>query len=174
MIIKREELRKENGKDATPAKSAALGAVSSFEKNKAEHHGTISGKVLFVDDDNVVRDLVKSMLKILGHHTDVASSGEDALLLLESNQYDLIISDIGMTAMSGWELAEKIKGRYANTKISLLTGWGVDVTGEEKEKFGLDYILGKPLTISELKKVVDEVLQAKYSTQEQDGTRCSA
>ena len=121
-------------------------------------------RILFVDDERMIRDLGEKMLEILGHKADVVASGKEALTLLENNQYDLIISDIGMPQMSGWEFAEKIKGRFEGTKIALLSGWNENLTAEYKEKFGLDYILEKPISMNDLKKVVDDAVQAKHST----------
>jgi YesN/AraC family two-component response regulator len=72
-----------------------------------------------------------------------------------------MITDVGMPEMSGWQLAEKIKGNYPEMKIAVVTGWGADVPHEEKIKYGVDYVLGKPILLQQLQNLVGEVLQFK-------------
>ncbi|OPL13722.1 MAG: hypothetical protein AVO38_12985 [delta proteobacterium ML8_D] len=116
-----------------------------------------SAKVLWVDDEEVIRDMGKALVKALGHSADVAASGEEALGLLLNNQYDLMITDVGMPNMSGWQLAEKIKGNYPEMKVAVVTGWGADVSKEEKEKYGVCYVLGKPIDMGQLEYIVEGI-----------------
>ena len=125
----------------------------------AGYEGSI--RVLWVDDEKMIRNVGKKLLKILNHSVDVAANGEEALNLLQNNQYDLMITDIGMPNMSGWQLAERIKGNYPEMKVAVVTGWGADVSNEEKEKYGLGYVLAKPIRMVQLKHLVGEVLQFK-------------
>ena len=120
-----------------------------------------SARVLWVDDEEMIRKVAKKLLKILNHNVDVAANGEEALNLLEKNQYDLMITDVGMPNMSGWQLAERIKGKYPEMKVAVVTGWGADVSNEEKEKYGVGYVIGKPIHMVQLKHMVGEVLQFK-------------
>ena len=120
-----------------------------------------SAKVLWVDDEEMIRTLGKNLLNVLNHSADVAASGEEALSLLQNNKYDLMITDIGMPNMSGWQLAEKIKGNYPEMKVAAVTGWGSDISNNEKEKYGVGYVLGKPIDLNQLKHLVGEVLLLK-------------
>ncbi len=121
-----------------------------------------SARVLWVDDEEMIRNLGKERLEMLNYSTDVATSGEEALSMLQNNQYDLMITDVGMPNMSGWQLAEKINGNYPEMKIAVVTGWGADVSSEEKEKYGVGYVLGKPIDMKQLKKMVTELLSLNY------------
>ena len=157
-------------KESIPGKGTAVEVLLPIGNMKTQSLATekplankIHARVLFVDDEKILRDGGKRILERLGHQADTAASGEEALLLLENNNYDLIISDIGMPTMNGWELAEKIKGRHTSAKFAFISGWGADITNEDKENFGIDYILEKPVNINTLKSMIDEVLQAKYS-----------
>ena len=155
-------------------KESALGKGTSIEirlpYSKREENGVedavFSGyegsiRVLWVDDEEIIRNVGEKLLKILNHSVDVAANGEEALNLLQNNQYDLMITDIGMPNMSGWQLAERIKGNYPEMKVAVVTGWGADVSNEEKEKYGLGYVLAKPIRMVQLKHLVGEVLQFK-------------
>lgn len=155
-------------------KESALGKGTSIEirlpYSKREENGVedavFSGyegsiRVLWVDDEEIIRNVGEKLLKILNHSVDVAANGEEALNLLQNNQYDLMITDIGMPNMSGWQLAERIKGNYPEMKVAVVTGWGADVSNEEKEKYGLGYVLAKPIRMVQLNHLVGEVLQFK-------------
>jgi PAS domain S-box-containing protein len=121
----------------------------------------ISAKVLWVDDDEELREVEKEVMESLGFNVDLVASGKEALSLLEEKQYDLLITDIGMPGMNGWQLAEAIKGKYENMKLAIISGWGTDVSEEEKAKLGIDYIFEKPVTIAKLGKLVPELLKEK-------------
>ena len=136
------------------------------ERKEDRLEDTVSGyegsaRVLWVDDEKVIRDIGKNLLEALKHSADVAASGEEALSLLRNNQYDLMITDVGMPNMSGWQLAERIKGNYPEMKVAVVTGWGGDVSNEEKEKYGVGYVLGKPIGMGQLEHMVGEVMQLK-------------
>jgi len=154
-------------KESTLGQGTSINIILPYSKRQenkqedvvAEYKG--SARVLWVDDDEVIRDTGKVQLKILNHSADVAASGEEALKLLKNNRYDLMITDIGMPNMSGWQLAERIKGSYPGMKVAVVTGWGVDVSNKEKEKYGVGYVLGKPTEMEQLKNMVGEVLQLK-------------
>ncbi len=118
-----------------------------------------SASVLWVDDEEMIRNIGKEMLEALEHRADVAASGVEALSLLRNNQYDLLITDIGMPDMNGWQLVERIKENYPEMKVAVVTGWGADVSNEEKEKYGVDKVLGKPIDMMQLKHMVGEVLR---------------
>ncbi len=120
-----------------------------------------SARVLWVDDEKVIRNMGKDLLETLKHSADIAESGEEALSLLRNNRYDLMITDVGMPNMSGWQLAKRIKGNYPEMMVAVVTGWGADVSNEEKEKHGVGYVLGKPIDMDQLKHMVGEVLQLK-------------
>lgn len=68
--------------------------------------------ILWVDDEDGIRLIASEMVKLLGHREDSASSGKDALKLLESNSYDVVVTDIGMPVMNGWQLADIIRKKY--------------------------------------------------------------
>ncbi len=133
--------------------------------NKSPNEQEVSAKILWVDDEEMVRTLGKELLTRLGHSVEVAASGEEALALLEKNQhssYDLIITDVGMPRMSGLQLAEAVKERcYVGLKVAVVTGWGDNLSVEEKRKCGIGYVLGKPVSMMDLKNLVREALQSK-------------
>ncbi|MCK4792545.1 MAG: response regulator [Desulfobacteraceae bacterium] len=154
-------------KETVLGKGTSIEIMLPYSKRKENRlEDTVSGyegsaRVLWVDDEKVVRDTGKDLLETLKHSADVAASGEEALSLLRNNQYDLMITDVGMPNMSGWQLTERIRGNYPEMKVAVVTGWGADVSNEEKGKYGVGYVLGKPIDMGQLKHIVGEVLQLK-------------
>ncbi len=120
-----------------------------------------SARVLWVDDEESIRELEKMLLTKMGYETDVASSGQEALELLTKNSYDLMITDIGMPGMNGWQLAEQVKEKYSEMKIAVATGWGDDVSTGQKQKYNIGYVLGKPVSQEKVRNVINEVIQMK-------------
>lgn len=120
-----------------------------------------SARVLWVDDEEPIREVEKMFMNRLGHFANFASSGIEAIEILKNNQYDLLITDIGMPEMSGWQLVEAINGLYPKMKIAIVSGWGADIVNEEKAKHDIDYVLGKPISIREIEHVIRDVLQAR-------------
>lgn len=118
-------------------------------------------KILWVDDEHAIRQLGKRLLTKLGHQAEIADGGIEALKLLKESHFDILITDVGMPGMSGWQLAESIKGKYP-LKVAVVTGWGADIPDEEKLKYGIDYIIGKPINISELKDLINTALEDLY------------
>jgi CheY-like chemotaxis protein len=105
--------------------------------------------ILIVDDNPAIVDIFVNMLEQGGYRTLSATSGEDALQLLESTRPDMVLLDIIMEPMSGWDTLEKIKSgppSIASIPVMMLTA--KHLTVEEAEEFGLsieDYI-NKPIT----------------------------
>lgn len=81
-------------------------------------------KILVVDDEEEFRDVYKIIFEDKGFETHVASSGEECLLMIENENYDLVISDLKMGGMDGSELLEKIKARKINIEVIIVTGFG--------------------------------------------------
>ncbi|GJQ64378.1 MAG: hypothetical protein SCALA702_34310 [Melioribacteraceae bacterium] len=119
-------------------------------------------KILWVDDDNAICELAKEILNCLGHEGDVAHSGQEALEFLAEKTYDLVITDLGMPGMTGWQLADEIKKLYKEKiKVAVVTGWGFQVSEEEKVAHGVGYVLGKPVKLKDVESLIEEVMQVR-------------
>jgi CheY-like chemotaxis protein len=115
-------------------------------------------RILWVDDEPAINMIVHEMVKMLGHRIDIANSAKEALALFDQNQYDLLITDIGMPGMDGWQLADIIKERNRdNMKVAVSSGWGTQVTESDKLKHGVNFKMDKPFSIEQLKKLIREI-----------------
>ena len=81
-------------------------------------------KVLVVDDDPVVGQSFNRVLSGKGYAVITAENGEEALAKLESEQYDVVFTDLRMPGMTGLEVAERVKARQPWTPVVIVTGYG--------------------------------------------------
>ncbi len=117
-------------------------------------------KVLWVDDDKLIREIASEMLIYLNFTGDVVSSGDEALKLLNDNKYDLIVTDIGMPVMNGWQLADRIVEKFGpDIKIAILSGWGEQIDKAELDAHNINFVLAKPFQINQLKKLILESVE---------------
>ena len=124
-------------------------------------HRLPSQNILLIDDDASVRDSISMMLVAMGHQITTAPSGQEGLALLETEGFNLVITDLGMPGMSGREVIEEIRTGWPGTPIILLTVWGQVMDMEKAPPLDADLIVTKPVSFPELEKALSEVLAAK-------------
>lgn len=117
-----------------------------------------SGKILVVDDEPALRELVSEILSSSGYTILQARNGSQALDILATNKIDLVISDVIMPEMDGYELAHIIHHTYPGIKVQLTSGFAEDrgktVTNEEL----YNNILHKPYTSDELLRRINSLI----------------
>ena len=118
--------------------------------------------ILVVDDDADIRDLILAILEAAGHDVTLAADGQEALNKLKRKPYELVVLDIMMPTMSGYEVLEQIRAMpsRASTPVIVVTAKH-DPTGVMREVKGgaLDH-LAKPFLPDELEEVVGRALAA--------------
>jgi len=127
------------------------------EKKKKEERLNI----LAIDDQKIIRDLLENIFQGLGHDIKVASSGKEGLALFQQDGFDLVITDLGMPEMSGWEVSQRIKEMRKETPVVMITGWGVSFDSEKIKEFGVDYLLPKPFKVEQLSKLIEQIRDEK-------------
>jgi len=116
--------------------------------------------VLVVDDVNDVTDMISLFLKHAGYHVVTAERATEALKIAGEQKFDLIISDIGMPEMNGYELVEALRGMtpYRDTPIIAVTGYTeYDDRGRSLEA-GFNAHLTKPIEPTRLLDLMNELL----------------
>lgn len=116
--------------------------------------------ILAVDDQPVILDLLAAMCQSLGHKIFTARNGEEGLRIFETHLPDIVISDLAMPGMSGWELASRVKAISPRTPVIMVTAWGASVDEKKMEQSGVDFVLNKPFRLEQLADVISKV---KYS-----------
>jgi CheY-like chemotaxis protein len=111
-------------------------------------------KVLVIDDQPIVTDLLVSVLERMEYQAQVASCGKDGLEMFDSQQFDLVITDLGMPDISGWEVSKAVKQKKPGVPVVVITGWGVDPDPNKVRDSKVDLILTKPFQVDQLEKTI--------------------
>jgi len=116
--------------------------------------------ILWIDDEKAIRDIAIEMIEVLGHSGKVLSTADEAMEIINNEEFDLVLTDIGMPGMNGWELADKIKDIWGNQiKIGVVSGWGDQISSDEMEKHGVSLILAKPFGIDDFENLIGKVIK---------------
>ncbi len=111
-------------------------------------------RVLVVDDEDIVRELLRDILTDLGHEVEDHPGAEEALAQFETGAYDLVLTDLGMPGVSGWDVARVIRQRDRHVVIAFVTGWGDEVHPNAMREAGADHVVPKPFSIEDLVEVL--------------------
>ncbi len=106
--------------------------------------------VLIVDDEHQFVDAVVERLRLRGFNADGATSGQDAMELLRQRPYDVVVLDVKMPGVGGFNVIRKIKEEWPNLRVVLITGHGSSQDAEEGLQLGAFRYLMKPVSIEDL------------------------
>jgi CheY-like chemotaxis protein len=151
------------------AHSPGLGKGSEFivrlpisaKRPEVNHHATTADRaltltrknVLVIDDNIDAAESLAALLRLQGHEVKVAYSGAAGLKLASETHPDMVILDIGMPAMDGYQVARQLRKQPEGNKAVLiaLTGWGQEQDRNRSKEAGFDYHLTKPVDPQTLK-----------------------
>ena len=118
-------------------------------------------RVMVVDDEPAVRELLHDILQSLGHAPESFESGGRALDRFEPGRFELLFTDLGMPGMTGWELARAVRARDPEVTIAIITGWGAEVSMDSVREAGADTVIAKPFTIEDIEGLVQLVRERR-------------
>ena len=139
------------------ATAEALPARKALAQAAPETRGSGGLRVLVVDDEDYVRELLLDILEREGCEVVAASEGREALQLFERQDFDAVLTDVGLPGMSGWELARYIRERNGSVPLAIITGWGDTVSPEEQHEAQADWIVAKPFSVERITSLVAEI-----------------
>jgi signal transduction histidine kinase/ActR/RegA family two-component response regulator len=122
---------------------------------------TRSVRILVIDDEQSVRDILSRMLRTKGHEVVVASSGEEGIDRFRSDKFDIVFTDLGMPRISGWEVGKAIKEINPKVPIAMITGWGMEMNREKMSGSGIDLVVSKPFDFDQVIELISEAIELK-------------
>ena len=127
-------------------------------------------RILIVDDEESVRDLLRDILQKEGCEAVVAEGGRQALSLFEGGKFDAVFTDIGMPGMNGWELSRAVRQRNTDIPVAVITGWGEAVGSQERQAAQVNWVLAKPFDTPQIVQMAHEVSRRRVGNR-QSGTK---
>ncbi|HEY4612720.1 MAG TPA: response regulator [Bacteroidota bacterium] len=115
-------------------------------------------RILVVDDEEALRTVLGSELEGEGYVVQMAGDGDEAITILETNAFDLILLDIKMPTVDGFEVLKFVKQKHPLTKVIMLTGFADLKNAIESKKLGAEDFVSKPYDLVDLLTTVERVL----------------
>jgi putative two-component system response regulator len=128
-------------------------------------------RVLVIDDEQIIRDLMLEILEEAGYDAVGAPTAEQALELLADPNFQLVVSDVIMPGLSGLELLEEVRARRPSLPVVLVTGAGTYSTLSEALARGADGLVMKPFSHGEFRAAVASALERSHRSEEEVGER---
>ena len=130
----------------------------------AANAAQVRARILVVDDEPHVRELLSDILQAEGYEAVTAGGGAEALALFKGGGFDGVFTDIGMPGMSGWELARAVRELDAELPLAVITGWGEVVGSDEREAAQVNWVVTKPFTMARVLEIASEITSRKEET----------
>lgn len=136
-----------------------------IEKSQETDEGRLLAglKILAIDDQQMILDLLFGICASLGIELDTLLDPTRAVEMFRTGGYDLVMVDLVMDELSGWEVAEQIKSIAPDIPIILMTGWDLTINPEEAGRRGIDFTLAKPFKIEQLTEIISMAHKKRLS-----------
>ncbi len=120
---------------------------------------TPPARILVVDDEASVGEALAEILRFEGHAVDTVTDPRQALTRLQANAVDLLITDLGMPELNGWDVAAQSRTIRPNLPVILVTGWGHQIEPDQIQASGVARVVGKPFRMQEIRDAVAAALE---------------
>jgi PAS domain S-box-containing protein len=137
-------------------------ALKEAENAALQQEQQKKARILVIEDEREVRKLLTDILLSGGEYeVESAADGSQGIELFKKKQFDIVFTDLGMPGMSGWEVAEAIKGINKKVPVAIITGWNVELQASEMEARGVDLIAYKPFEVNQVLELVQDGMKIK-------------
>lgn len=114
-------------------------------------------RILVVEDDANILRIMKDLLTMSGHEVFVAADGEIGLKYLQSDTFDLMITDLGLPGINGWDLARASKRYQIDVPVISISSWQGKEAEEKTREYGIDIAIWKPFRIDQVHQAIDSL-----------------
>ncbi|MCM1054771.1 MAG: response regulator [Bacteroides sp.] len=132
-----------------------INSIFSFPRERAERKNTRT--VLSADDSSIMLMLLEDALSRGGYRVLTAEGGRECLELLEKEKADICTLDIGMPEMNGLEVLERIKEKYPETRVVMLSAQSAEENVRKALELGADHFIAKPFSANTLLQILDSL-----------------
>jgi DNA-binding NtrC family response regulator len=121
-------------------------------------------KILVVDDEAIMRNLMLKILENEGYRVTLANCHDEAINLLEKQDFQLVLTDVKMPGTDGFELLQEIKNRWPQTTVIVMTGYGDASSVKEALGMGADEYITKPFKSHEISLIMERAYWRRLAT----------
>src|SRR3989440_4574175 len=146
-----------------PMCGATTNAANSLFAASTARVKSSQTRILVVDDEEYVRDLLRDILEKEGCEAIVAEGGRQALSLFDNENFDAVFTDVGMPDMNGWELSRALRQRDSKIPVAIITGWGEAVGSQERQAAQVDWVVTKPFETPQIAEMAREILRRRLA-----------
>ena len=115
-------------------------------------------RLLIIEDELTIREIYEGILRPKGYNLVMTESGEEGLELFTKGKFDLIICDLGLPGMNGWEFIAKVRQNNNHIPILVITGWATADNKYKKKELNIQKILAKPVSVEDLTRNISAFL----------------
>ena len=144
-----------------PNATEAVAATQSLFPLPVTRVKTSRPRILVVDDEEHVRDLLRDILEREGCEAVVAGGGYQALALFAKGNFDAVFTDVGMPDMNGWELSRAVRERDSKIPVAVITGWGEAFSSHDKHAAHVDWVVAKPFERQQIAEITHEIARRR-------------
>ena len=132
-------------------------ASATQRQKQRENRAPRRASILLVDDEVDNLEVLEELLEMEGHRVETAASGRTAVDRFQRGErYDLVLCDVGMPQMSGWQVVREIRRIEPAARIWLLTGWANEISEHDPRLADVQGVLGKPLDLEQLRTLLGD------------------
>jgi len=128
-------------------------------------------RILVVDDDEIIVTSLSEFLQLEGYGVEAASSFQEASAHLAAGAFRVVVADVSMPEVDGFELLKLVRNRYPDTAVIMITGYGTIESAVEAIKRGAFDYLTKPIIDDEIKLVIERALKQQMLMEENRSLR---
>lgn len=129
-----------------------------LQYERAREPMAVKNKILVVDDEEALRTVLSAELEGEGYLVNTAADGDEAIKIIGAQQFHLILLDIKMPNVDGFEVLKFVKQHQPSTKVIMLTGFADLKNAIESKKLGAEDFVSKPYDLVDLLTTVERVL----------------
>jgi DNA-binding NtrC family response regulator len=127
-------------------------------------------KILVVDDESIMRNLLLKILEQEGYLVTLAGSYNEAMTRLNIERFDIVLSDVKMPETNGFELLRVVKNQWPQTAVIMMTGYGDAYTVKEALMLGADEYVTKPFKSHEISLIIERAYWRLLATKNKNQT----
>ena len=131
---------------------------------EAEKTKLNAGKeIMVVEDEPEIRNIMKSILQSQGYNPHCFESAESAIASFKPDAFNLLITDLGLSGLNGWELIRSIRKADRLIPILIVTGWGNEINQDKLKEHSVNALIAKPFKIDQILGTVEDLLNKARS-----------